>query len=716
MDKEKDSPVLYTEDTQTPTNVDTTAQAPITKDAEGNILDAYADKKDPSQYAGTPKTTTETQDSNTGTGLSAAEGTTYSWETKAAERAQMDYKADVLESKEKYLSNRQEIETAAKEAQNQFSMAEYSQNQSSEKAGWTGGYILDTERQMSYLKETIQAQMYGQMELQKYGYDTSLAAARLAYDTNKYDLALEYYNTALQRAVTEAEITGYYVSPELSEMLNQYTIASTALNNGENVERNEKILESIYTWLESNNISKEGRITSAQFLQEFNMRKAVYELYDMDTEDLKTYTIDKDAAFKLDENGEWKMNKDGTADTFSWKDMSAEEIITYINSSDIARDQYYARLDLTAYEVENGFTEWCIKNGYANKDAEGNITSFNKDDYSTVLTNYLASEGENLLQEELNKFESSDPEAIKDLLSNWNCPIKLPDGSTATLSLTPKTSESSSGIKVGDTIVNKDGTTNFDYKGYYLTGEDGETYVKDCKDIGTLSSVLQGNPEMAEVLKILEIDPRSENYATKVADWMGAVTPVLAGAGTLAGPAGTILGTAAGVVVQGGWDLIDDLFVQAPTSQAQKQQVEFLSETINNIENFIGESNMTILEEASNKYQNLSDRDKASLTEDELKQLQYAYQLTSSLKNYREALDYAEARDSNIWQDPWEYIGDNWKADYEDIWDNGYQFGDVTHSIVTGVVDVVESGAAVVVGGVQWLWNVTAGSWFGWKW
>ena len=106
------------------------------------------------------------------------------------------------------------------------------------------------------------------MELQRYGYDTALAAARLAYETNKYDLALQYYNTALQRAVTEAEMTGYYVSPEVSEMLNQYSIASQALNKGEDVERNEAILSNIYDWFNANGISKQGVKTWAKMKED----------------------------------------------------------------------------------------------------------------------------------------------------------------------------------------------------------------------------------------------------------------------------------------------------------------------------------------------------------------------------------------------------------------------------------------------------------------
>ena len=254
-----------------------TTTPPVTSDNDitdtsSGILENFQDKDDPTKYASTPNTSTKPAKSNTGSGLTAAEGTEYSWNEKAEERAGLDYQSAVLESKSNYLANRQQIESQAQEAQNQYAMKQYSQNQSNEKAGWTGGYILDTDRQVEYLKATIQAQMYGQMELQKYGYDTSLAAARLAYDTNKYDLALEYYNTALSRAVSEAEITGYYVSPETSEMLDEYSIASRILNDEtstqEDKDRANSVLNAVYKWFEDNGISKQGVETYSHIVDE----------------------------------------------------------------------------------------------------------------------------------------------------------------------------------------------------------------------------------------------------------------------------------------------------------------------------------------------------------------------------------------------------------------------------------------------------------------
>lgn len=737
-------------------NTNVTANTELFKE-DGSISNDFANPNDSSQFATSPNTTTEASKSNTGSGLQApevnkydssgnlvlndagkpvTEKLQYSWESKADERANLDYQSNILETKANMLENRQQLESQGQQLQDQAAMEQYNRNQSAEKVGWTGGYILDSERQMNYLKQSIQSQMYGQMELQKYGYDTSLAAARLAYDTNRYDLALEYYNTALSRAVTEAEITGYYVSPEASEMLDQYHIASKALNENPEDAQAQSVLKAIYDWFEGHGISKNGVETYSHLVEERTHKMAIDQLYEYQNAAQNQININE--FVKLDGNGN-KIYTDTGVEIVNFDKMSTDELFAYTKTSKAARDQYYSRLDTIVYDIETSFTNTCITNGHIDTDEKGNITNVNKENFSEILRNYLATDGTNLLQKELDKFEDANPEEVNELLSNWSCDIKLPDGSTVPLSLIPAT-KTDTGITIGDITVNKDGTTKFNYEGYYVKGENNTTYIKDCKNLNTLTAVIQNNPEMAKVLELLELDPRSESYSNAISDWInglqavatvgvGAVGAVAGGVvGSLAGPVGTIVGAAAigaigavvgdvaGAAVAGVWDIIDDLFVQPATSQHYKQQVDFLSSTISSIENYIGESNMAILREASDKYNSLSDRDKALLTDSEKEQLKYANSLVSSLDNYKQALSYAEARDSNIWQDPWEYIGDNWVADMTDIWDDGYQFGDVAQTVVTGVVDVAETAVAAVVGGVQWLWNSSAGNWFGWHW
>ena len=318
-----------------------TSNTNTTTQNNGVISNQYANENDASQYATSPNTTTPANKSNTGSGIDAALGTEYSWNTKAEERAGLDYEAKVLEAKSQYLTNRQELETQGQQMQEQVAMQEYSQNQSNEKAGWTGGYVLDTERQMAYLKQTIQSQMYGQMELQKYGYDTSLAAARLAYDTNKYDLALEYYNTALQRAVTEADITGYYVAPEVTEMLNEYSIASSILNaesgySQDKRERADKVLASVYEWFEANGISKEGVMTMERYENNRKWNQSLLDAYKYIDETTGQITGDKFIEYGAD--GKPVYSEDGmTVQTKNFKTMTTDEILDYIALNDICK-------------------------------------------------------------------------------------------------------------------------------------------------------------------------------------------------------------------------------------------------------------------------------------------------------------------------------------------------------------------------------------------
>ena len=438
-EQEKDKTTGVLDDatnTSTPTDVNSTYQTTTVNDTGDTVIkDAYANK-DKSGYASAPNTTTDAVDSKTGSGLKAAEGTSYSWETKAEERAGLDYKSAVLESKSNMLENRQNIESQGQQAQDQFAMKQYTQNQSIDKVGWTGGYVLDSERQVNYLKQTIQAQMYGQMELQKYGYDTSLAAARLAYDTNRYDLALEYYNTALSRAVSEAEITGYYISPETNEMLDQYSIASKTLNDPnareEDKLRADKILTSVYEWFEGHGISKQGVETYNHIVQERTNKMSVEQtLKYIDTANKQ---IDSNTFTKLDANGNPIMSKDGTTmETINFNTVSKEDLLDYIGSSDMAKKQYYGYLDTKITgETETQFKTWLISKGLMNKSEDGKTyTPKSNTDYSSQLYQFLKSS--DIYQSLVDSFKDIDGDKAKqlqDIYENWDFEIALPDGSS----------------------------------------------------------------------------------------------------------------------------------------------------------------------------------------------------------------------------------------------------------------------------------------------
>lgn len=732
MDKEKDSPVLYQEDTQTPTNANTTMQAPVTKDEDGVILDDYAAKDqagniDNTTYATKPNTTTDAKSSSTGSGLDAADNTKYSWNTKAEERAKLDYESAVLESKQNYLTNRQELESQGQQMQNQVDMQKYSQNQSNEKAGWTGGYVLDTERQMAYLKQTIQSQMYGQMELQKYGYDTSLAAARLAYDTNKYDLALEYYNTALSRAVSEAEITGYYVSPETSEMLNQYSIASRILNDPnvktEEKQRNEKILASVYEWFEANGISKQGVETYSHLVEERTHKMSIDKLYEYQND--AQNQISTDTFVKLDENGN-KIYGDTGMETINFSKMDGTELKKYITNPDGTineqkRDQYYSRLDSLSYEMENNFATWCKNKGYT--DAEGNT---NTDDFKEAFAEYLkTTDLADKLAKELNRLGSDDPEFVTQLIDNWDCDLKLPDGSEFTIVMT----RSGSGVG-GTTVQNPDGSTTTTTS----TTNSNVTTIKLPDGSEITAAYMKQQKSWENVVKLLQTDNFNDIYTKFTTQDFGdyksidnLLTSIIGGA-TTAGTAATLFGAACaipgawagisaaagaagaatgiGAAVAIGVDSIVTWIKDGFTSDDWERKREALKLVEDGLLASMGKENVALLKTAHDEWNNMDQYTKNGLAEAKRSMYEKAAMFYKNYETVINAIEYCSHYDSNIIDSNlFEYTGDVF-ARVGDRWDDGYQFGDALGTVVDvgkGVVTgVAEVGLAII--GKGWIW------------
>lgn len=495
----------------------------ITQDENGVINNQYANENDTSQYATSPNTTTVAKDSKTGSGIDAALGTEYSWDTKASERANLDYEAAVLESKSNYLTNRQELESQGQQLQQQADMQKYSQNQSNEKAGWTGGYILDTERQMAYLKQTIQSQMYGQMELQKYGYDTSLAAARLAYDTNKYDLALEYYNTALQRAVTEADITGYYVAPEVTEMLNEYSIASSILNaesgySDEERERADKVIASVYEWFEANGISKEGVMTMSKYESERDWNQSILDSFEYIDETTHQITGDKFIQYGAD--GKPVYSEDGTSvNTINFKTMTTEEITEYIKINDICREQFYGYMDnkITG-ELVTQFEDYCIANKQMTKNEDGTYSPIEGVDYENLVYRYLnSSDSYEKLKEKLGIDDTGMSRDFQHLIENYDFTINLPDGSTLSTTFKELEEGKASVPKLLGNMLTKDGDGN--YTKTFTTTEDFPSGVKiKGKDTGGNTVVVDDKGSKVFFSDMTAWDDGKDN---KDGDWDG---------------------------------------------------------------------------------------------------------------------------------------------------------------------------------------------------
>ena len=161
----------------------------------------------------------------------ATDDSEYSWNKLAAEMSQTTYDQEANQYRAESIAAKQEIDAAAASAWNNYFAAEYSARQTQDKMGWSGGQKQASDLQVSFLQAESAANMYTQDELQRYGVESKLSIARMYADANQKALALQYYQDEVNKAVNEANLTGYYVPPEASEMFIQQDAAEKILND-----------------------------------------------------------------------------------------------------------------------------------------------------------------------------------------------------------------------------------------------------------------------------------------------------------------------------------------------------------------------------------------------------------------------------------------------------------------------------------------------------
>ena len=419
-----------------------------------------------------------TNQANTGAGAASALGTDYSWNQKGAQTASKQYEQDLLTQDQNYLQNRSTIENNAVNYQTEADIMKYQNNQTAEKVGWTGGYVLDQNRQSEYLKQSIQAQMYGAMELQKYGYNSALAAARLSYDLNLQEHALKYYQEAQAAALSEAQLTGVYFSAEVKDMMAQLGVAKQKLKENPDDETAKNLETQINTWFSENNISKEGVKTleawQAEQATELQWSNELWTRYNATMEKLEAdFATDSSKFIKLDENGNEIF--DGlNIETGNWDAMSGKDILNYITTEDAegntvlngyASNQFYSYLDSSIVgQTESGFTKWCESKGLIKTDKDGNKTiNTPEKGFAAYLLEYI--QESDVIDIFTTKFEGADEEKTYELLGNWDFSINLPDGKTLNI-----TYNELQKITEAENKVNKTGTAT-ELKS---SGENGE--------------------------------------------------------------------------------------------------------------------------------------------------------------------------------------------------------------------------------------------------
>ena len=161
----------------------------------------------------------------------AKDDSEYSWNKLAAEMSQTTYDQEANQYRAESIAAKQEIDAAAASAWNNYFAAEYSARQTQDKMGWSGGQKQASDLQVSFLQAESAANMYTQDELQRYGVESKLSIARMYADANQKALALEYYQDAIDKAVSEANLTGWYVPPEASEMFIQQDAAQKIIED-----------------------------------------------------------------------------------------------------------------------------------------------------------------------------------------------------------------------------------------------------------------------------------------------------------------------------------------------------------------------------------------------------------------------------------------------------------------------------------------------------
>jgi hypothetical protein len=313
---------------------------------------------------------------------------TSSWENQAAQQQGIKFQQDVLAGKQTLLRGAQEAQAKGQEMQTQLALGEYMRGQSQEKAGWTGGYMLDQKRQGDYLKASIQAQMYGQQELQRYGMETQLEAARLAYDLGKDQLAYQLYQQEYQRSLQEAQMFGYYVSPENRDMLNQYRAANSVLADANATEEEKAratlIKTQINKWFGEENIDPND-------LQAFSQITMEREQWNQAKIDAVLATINDDPSTFIARNPDGSYATDPATGQYiklNFDDINSADLATFLSRDDGS---------------ENKFADATFRS-YAKFLAQSSIndyfTSLGEDGVPTVdgLKAYLAGPGADRLQ------------------------------------------------------------------------------------------------------------------------------------------------------------------------------------------------------------------------------------------------------------------------------------------------------------------------------
>ena len=154
------------------------------------------------------------------------------------------------------------IETNNATYMDKFLNEEYDYDKNEAGTYWVAGAINDVETQMGFLNTLINEEMYDEMDLQKHFYDTNLATARAYAAQKNREVAYGFYQAAQEKALAEAELTGWYMPAEGAYMLGQYNIAESTLKNkdatSQEISKANRVINTVEKWFGANQISSRG--------------------------------------------------------------------------------------------------------------------------------------------------------------------------------------------------------------------------------------------------------------------------------------------------------------------------------------------------------------------------------------------------------------------------------------------------------------------------
>lgn len=157
---------------------------------------------------------------------------------------------------------------------------------------WVAGKINDANTQISFLEATLNEDLYSEMDLQKYFFDTNLATARAYAKEKKHETAYGFYRAAEEKAIAEAQLTGWYMPAEAGYMLSQWILADEQLKDPNisavDKARAESVSRAASGWFEANNITERGiRCLNSLYLQETIRHNKEMERIQEDANDIQ---------------------------------------------------------------------------------------------------------------------------------------------------------------------------------------------------------------------------------------------------------------------------------------------------------------------------------------------------------------------------------------------------------------------------------------------